>query len=143
MTSSPDTTGNDNLAFYRLRDQFVREHKPMGEFEMLLVMQMCQCFLRLQRAQETERRYFEQNDILEVINTKLTTFKAITRYVTDAERGWRQACMALKQAQRRRDLSSPNARRSYTREVLDNLPPARPKPRVEVAAAESNASRRE
>lgn len=115
--TTPDSAAA-GLAVYRLRDDLVRVHKPANEHEMMLVTQIAQSWLRLQRAYQAEQRYFEGRDILDAINTKLVEFKTITRYVTDCERAWRHATQTLEACQRRRrreTLASPNARRAIDR----------------------------
>lgn len=135
MSSAVKTTDTAaaGLAVYRLRDDLVRVHRPVNEHEMMLVTQIAQSWLRLQRAYDAEQRYFESRDILDAINTKLIEFKTITRYVTDCERAWRHATQALDAAQRRRrreTLASPNARRA-----ADRIPLPTPQPPVAPSVA--------
>lgn len=137
MSSAVKTTDTAaaGLAVYRLRDDLVRVHRPANEHEMMLVTQIAQSWLRLQRAYEAEQRYFDGRDILEAINTKLVEFKTVTRYVTDCERAWRHATQALEATQRRRrseTLASPNARRASDRIPLPQpqSPPAPSTPPV-------------
>lgn len=127
MSSAVKSTDNAaaELAVYRLRDDLVRVHKPANEYEMMLVTQMAQCWLRLQRAHAAEERYFRDRDILEVIHTKPAEFKLITRYLTESERAWRHAKESLEACQRRRrreTLSSPNARRAADRPRVSPSP---------------------
>lgn len=142
MSSAVKTTDSAaaGLAVYRLRDDLVRVHKPANEHEMMLVTQIAQSWLRLQRAYDAEQRYFDGRDILDAINTKLVEFKTITRYVTDCERAWRHATQALDACQRRRrreTLASPNARRAADRPYRPgplNVQPPLSAPTVEVSA---------
>ena len=105
----------DQLDLYRLRDDLAQSHCPANAHERMLVTEIAQSWIRLERARDVERRYFEGQDMLEIIRTKLEEFRAVTRYVTDCERAWRHAVVALQKSQRHRQrasLASPNARRS-------------------------------
>ena len=57
--------------------------------------------------------------MVEVLTTKLDEFKALTRWVTDCDRGWRKAVALLEQTQRRRkkeaSAPAPVVRRSQSR----------------------------
>lgn len=104
----------DPMELYRLRDELAQIHQPANAYERMLVTQIAQSWLRLQRAAKLEQDYFQANDLMEVIATKLDQFKAVTRYASDCDRAWHKAVALLKTAQRQRrrdDLSSPNARR--------------------------------
>jgi predicted metal-dependent HD superfamily phosphohydrolase len=99
---------------YRVRDELAQSYNPANALERMLVSQMAQSWLRLQRAQAAEARYFETRDVIEAITGDFERYKAITRYVADCERAWRHAMLQLEKVQRRRqqtDRSSPNARR--------------------------------
>jgi hypothetical protein len=89
------------LDLYRLRDDLVRAYNPATAHELMLITQIAQAWLRLQRAYATEQRYFEGRDILETIATKLNEFKAVTRFSTDCERAWSHATQNLEECQRR------------------------------------------
>lgn len=113
---------SDPLELYRFRDELAHTHNPANAHERMLVTHIAQAWLRLQLARDTERRYFEGRDMVEIISTKLNEFKAVTRFVADSERSWRQAVISLEQCQRRRkheSLFQPNPRRG-------SGPPARP-----------------
>ena len=92
----------ERLDFYRVRDDIARHYNPANAFELMMVTQITQAWLCLQRAYETQRRYFEANDVLEAIATQLDQYKAVTREVTNCERAWRHAILHLEKTQRER-----------------------------------------
>ena len=99
-----------------LRDELTEAHKPADGCERMLVTQIAQTWLRMQRAQQAEDRYCATRDMVEVLTTKLAEFKAVTRWATDCERAWRHAVTMLKAAQRRREReskTSSTARRTH------------------------------
>ena len=55
------------LDLYRLRDELAQSYNPANALERMLVTQMAQSWLRLQRAQEAEEGYFKAHDVLEAI----------------------------------------------------------------------------
>lgn len=125
----------ERLDLHQLRDDLVRGYAPANAQERMLVTQIAQSFLRLQRAQDAEARYFETKDILEAMQSDFERYKAITRYVSECERAWRQAVEILEKAQRRRTRA---ARRAGPVRVYSAPPdpPAAPLPaRPEVKAA--------
>jgi hypothetical protein len=114
----------DQLEFYRVRDDLAHTHNPANAYELMLVTQMAQAWLRLQRAYDTEKLYFESHDIMETIATKLNEFKTVTRFVTDCDRAWRHAKQNLETCQRRRlkgNVPSPN-RRLTTQHASRSMP---------------------
>ena len=147
MQSTEKATDSASLAVYRLREDLIRTHNPVGQDEVMLVTQIAQCWLRMQRAYDAEQRYFQDRDIVEVINTKLEQFKALTRYVTDCERAWRHATEALQKTQRRRRAAVPaqstNARPQHDRHDDLNSAGSVPTPPSAVVTAEVSAPRRE
>ncbi len=80
----------------------------------MLVTNAAQSWQRLQRAREAEDRYFKDRDVLDAILNHSREFKAVTRYVAECDRSWRQSLAALERVkrERKRDLSSPNMRRN-------------------------------
>jgi hypothetical protein len=94
------------LSLDTLRDELTEAHKPADGYERMLVTQIAQTWLRLQRAHEAEERYCATRDMVEVLTTKLKEFQAVTRWVTDCERAWRHAVTMLKASQRRRERES-------------------------------------
>ena len=104
----------ERVELYRLRDELAHTYNPANALERMLVTQMAQSWIRLQRAQEAEAKYFRERDVFDAITNDFNRYKAITRYVTECERAWRHAMLHLEKVQRRRqrtDLSSPYARR--------------------------------
>ena len=104
----------DWVEVYRVRDDLAQSYSPANALERMLITQMAQSWLRLQRAYAAEERYFKTRYVLEAIANEFDQYKAITRQVTDCERAWRHAMLHLEKAQRRRqqvDRPSPNARR--------------------------------
>src|ERR1019366_531600 len=100
------------LELYRLRDDLAQSYNPANALERMLIAQMAQSWLRLQRAQEAEERHFQAHGVLDAIANDFERYKAITRLVADCERAWRHAMLHLEKTQRRRqrtDASSPNA----------------------------------
>jgi hypothetical protein len=121
----------EGLEVYRVRDDLAQSYNPANALERMLVTQMAQSWLRLQRACEAEERYLRAHDVLEAIANEFDRYKAITRQVTDCERAWRHAMLHLEKAQRRRkqtDLSSPNARRRQLPEPVAESEPTAPAP---------------
>jgi hypothetical protein len=130
-TTAPSSP--DRIELFELRDELAQTYNPVNAHERMLVTAIAQSWIRLERARELERRYFEGQDMLEVIRTKLAEFKAVTRFVTDCERAWRHAALDLEKSQRRRQrptLASPRARRAADRPAppapASVLPPATP-----------------
>ena len=102
------------LDLYRQRDELAQSYNPVNALERMLVTQMAQSWLRLQRAQDAEERYFKTHDVLDAVANDYDRYKAITRLVADCERAWRHAMVHLEKAQRQRQQTggfSPNARR--------------------------------
>ena len=119
------------LEIYRVRDELAQSYNPANALERMLVTQMAQSWLRLQRAQEAEERYLQAHGVLEAIANEFDKYKAVTRHVTDCERAWRHAMLLLEKAQRRRKqsgTSSPNARRRQLREPATESRPTTPAP---------------
>lgn len=105
----------DSVDLYRVRDELAQAYNPDNAFERMLLSQMAQSWLRLQRAQEAEHRYFQAHDVLDAISTDFKTYQAVTRLVAECDRAWRRAKWHLEKAQgrrRRTDTASPNLRRS-------------------------------
>src|ERR1035441_10028920 len=92
----------DWVEVYRVRDDLAQSYSPANALERMLITQMAQSWLRLQRAYAAEERYFKTRDVLEAIANEFDRYKAITRQVTDCERAWRHAMLHLEKAQRRR-----------------------------------------
>jgi hypothetical protein len=92
----------EGLDFYRVRDDLARQYNPAGAVELMLVTQIAQAWICLRQAYETQRRYFEANDVLEAISTQFEQYKAVTREVTNCERVWRHALLHLEKMQRSR-----------------------------------------
>ena len=119
----------DGVEVYRVRDDLAQSYNPANALERMLVTQMAQSWLRLQRAQQAEERYFKAHDVLEAIANDYDRYKAITRLVADCERAWRHAMVHLEKAQRRRQQTggfSPNARRRPAPEQIARTNPTRP-----------------
>src|ERR1017187_5199846 len=126
----------DRAEVYRVRDDLAQSYNPANALERMLITQMAQSWLRLQRAYEAEERYLRAHDVLEAIANEFEKYKAITRQVTDCERAWRHAMLHLEKTQRRRqrtDLSSPNARRRQPGTIVDRSA----EPRTSVIGAQS------
>ena len=103
-----------DLDLNRIQDDLARNYNPANGFEQMLVTAIAQAWLRLQRAQAAEQRYCATRDMVEVLTTKLAEFKAVTRWVTDCDRAWRNAVTMVERTQRQRlreTSEAPNARR--------------------------------
>ncbi len=110
---SPDPTP-ETVDLYRVRDDLAHKYNPANAFERMLLSQLAQCWLRLQRAQDAERRYFQAHDVLDAITTDFKRYQAITRLVASCDHAWHRAKNDLEKAQSgrwRADTSTPNARR--------------------------------
>ena len=85
--------------------------------------------------------------MVEVITTKLREFKAITRWVTDAERAWRRAVDLLRQTQRTRQRETAAAAKASSQPKQPVSPPRpavqpdAPKPGAPVTAIAAAARR--
>jgi hypothetical protein len=104
----------ERIDLYRVRDEYAQAYAPADALERMLVSQLAQSWIRLQRAQEAEEKYFRTRDVLDAITNDYDRYKAITRYVSDCERAWRHVMLHLEKVQRRRqrnNLASPLARR--------------------------------
>lgn len=100
--AAPDKTKSGEWSLARVQDDLTRNYNPVGAFEIMLITQMAQTFVRLQTAYDVERRYSEGRDMLVVITTKPAEFKAVQGYVRDCERAWNHAKENLEKAQRKR-----------------------------------------
>ena len=133
VTTAPSAP--DQLDLYRLRDDLAHSYTPANAHERMFVTEIAQSWIRLERARDIERRYFEGRDVVEIIRTKLDEFRAVTRYVTDCERAWRHAVVALQKSQRQRqrvNLASPNARRVPPQPLPDPIPHSSAPPVAEI-----------
>ena len=137
MSATAVKTEPGDLELNRINDDLTRNYNPANGFEQMLVIAIAQAWLRLQRAQQAEQRYCATRDMVEVLTTKLDEFKAVTRWVTDCDRGWRKAVALLEQTQRRRQkeasAAAPSARRSQSRPA-----PLQPAATAPVPAPESS-----
>lgn len=105
---------SDPLDLYRVRDDLAQQYSPPNAFERMLLSQVAQSWIRLQRAQDAECRYFQSHDVLDAITTDFKRYQSITRLVSQCDRAWNRAKWQLEKAQstrKRGDTSSPNARR--------------------------------
>ena len=121
MATQTAEAAPERMELYCLRDELAHSYNPANALELMLVTQMAQSWLRLQRAQEAEERYFRTRDVLDAMTNDFDRYKAVTRYVTDCERAWRHAMLHLEKVQRRRqrtNLASPNARRRPAQEPV-------------------------
>ena len=128
-----------DLELNRIQEELSRNYNPANGFEQMLVSAVAQAWLRLERAQQAEQRYCATRDMVEVLTTKLAEFKAVTKWVTDCDRGWRNAVALLEQTQRRRQkdasAAAPSAKRLQSRPAAS---PSRPTAIAPVQAPESS-----
>jgi hypothetical protein len=116
--SKPD--GFDDL--YLLRDDLARSYGPANAHERMLVTNTAECWLRLARARDAERRFFEGRDVLAIIDAELQKFKIITKYVTECERAWRASVRELERTQKRRFEAAGLGGRARRRESVPAYP---------------------
>lgn len=102
---------------YIMRDSLFEDYRPANAREKMLVTQIAQTWVRLQRALEAEAHLFEESDPLSVIRADGDLFTKVRRYVAECERVWFRATQELKKVQRQR--LGPHAFR--------DLGPARPR----------------
>jgi hypothetical protein len=112
----------------RFSEELAQVYDPQDAHERMLVSQIAQSRERLERAYELERAYCRGRDLSEIVRTKVEEFKIVMRYLTDSERAWRHAVLALEKAQRRRKRetvkAAPPARTpSVSRPVAQSRPP--------------------
>ena len=108
---------------------FAGHYKPVSGYESKLVEISARAYDRYEKALEMERKAFAKTDPLELITKQPDLFKAITRYVAEAERGWRKSLEELRRAIRQRPKSQPatqSARKSAEPPVQQQPAPAAP-----------------
>lgn len=89
-----------NLAFYRLRDDFVRMHKPVTEEEKLLVTQMARSWQHLQEVHELRNQLTAESGLVGLFTDNYDHYKLLMRNLSEAERMWRNAGLAFQRARR-------------------------------------------
>ncbi len=89
-----------NLAFYQLRDDFVRTYKPVTDEEKLLVVQMARSWQHLQEVHELRNHLTAEKGLLGLFEEDFEKYKLLMRHLTDAERMWRNAGLAFQRARR-------------------------------------------
>ncbi len=85
-----------------LCDDIAEHYKPVTGYERKLVEIGARAYQRYEDALEMERQAFSRTNPLEMLTRQPDLFKAITRYVADAERGWRKALEEIRRAIRQR-----------------------------------------
>jgi hypothetical protein len=85
-----------------LRDDLARSYGPANAHERMLVTNTAECWLRLARARDAERRFFEGCDLLAILDSDLPKYKILTKYVNDCEHAWRALVRELERTQKRR-----------------------------------------
>lgn len=118
----------DHLELYCLRDDLAASYAPVNAHERMLVTQIARCWLRLQCAYDAEERYFQANDMLEVIGSDYTRYQSVTRRVIESERAWRHAVQSLEQTQRRRIATAGSTGRPRLRPVTPFAAPPQASP---------------
>ena len=131
--------------FARIRDDLIAVYNPANAHEHLLVVLAAHAALRLERAYDLEQGYTDSHDFSDVIDAKPERFRALTRYVTDCERGWRHAVELLERTQRRRQAidRQPGKTSATTTRTQSTPPPPDPLPRMTAPVAEITPARRE
>ncbi len=137
------TVPTSDRDFTNFRGDLTSVYNPANAAEQMFVEQIARNLLRLKRAQEAEQRYFDTTDILEAITKKPKEYKAITKYVSDCERAWRNAVVHLERMQRQRMRpSKPGASsKSVHQQPTKNPETAVAAPATNVAGNRSTASR--
>lgn len=112
-----------------LRDDIAEHFKPVTGYERHLVAISARAYERYEKALEMERRAFARTDPFEMLNKQPDLFKSITRYVADAERGWRKSLEEIRRAirQRPKGQTVPPANKAAAHPVESGQqPPASP-----------------
>jgi hypothetical protein len=112
--------GVDDL--YLLRDDLARSYGPANAHERMIVTNIAECWLRLARARDAERRFFEGRDLLAILDSDLAKYKIITKYVTECERAWRASIRELERTQKRRFEAAGLGGRARRRTTLPAYP---------------------
>ena len=99
-STQSNTYGVDDL--YRLRDDLARSYGPANAHERMLVTNVAESWMRLARARDAERRFFDGRDLLAILDSDLAKYKILTKYVTDCERAWRASIREIERTQKRR-----------------------------------------
>jgi hypothetical protein len=105
-----------------LLEDLARSYTPANAHERMLVTNLAECWDRVERARNAERRFFDGRDVLEAANADLQRYKIITRYVAECERAWRHAIRELERIQRRRTVAgrAPKAAAPVRSRSVDN-----------------------
>lgn len=124
-----------------LRDGIAEHFKPATAYERHLVTIAARAYERYEKALDMEQRAFAKTDPLEMLAKQPDLFKSITRFVADAERGWRKSLEEIRRAIRQRPKT---AVPSGARPRQDTAPaPEVPIPPQTQAAPAAAAVRRE
>lgn len=99
---TPNSSKSVKLDVAAVRADLARSYNPSGALELMLITQMAQTWIRLQDAYDVDRRYRADRDMLAVITTKPSEFRAVQGYVRDCERAWNHAKANLEKEQRKR-----------------------------------------
>jgi hypothetical protein len=99
--TSPESR-SDEFDFYRLRDDLARSYCPANAHERMILTNTAECWQRLARARDAERRFFENRDLLAILDSDMAKYKILTKYVNDCERAWRASIRELERTQKRR-----------------------------------------
>jgi hypothetical protein len=105
MSAAVTAPQPERPGFARIRDDLIAAYKPANAHEHMLAVMIAHAVVRLERAYDLEQRYAESHDLFDVLDSKPDQFRALTRYVTDCERGWRHAVELLERTQRRRQAA--------------------------------------
>lgn len=90
-----------------LCDDIAEHFKPVTGYERRLVEIGARAYERYEQALELERQAFAKTNPLEMLAKQPDLFKAVTRHVADAERGWRKALEEIRRAIRQRPKTHP------------------------------------
>lgn len=89
-----------NLAFYRVRDDFVRAYQPVTDQEKLLVVQLVRSWQHLQEVYQLRDQLTAEKGLLGLFEENFEKYKHLMRTLSAAERMWRNADLAFQRARR-------------------------------------------
>jgi hypothetical protein len=101
----------ENIDFYYLRDDLARSYCPANSHERMILTNTAECWLRLTRARDAERRFFEGRDLLAILESDMAKYKVLTKYVNECERAWRASIREMERTLKRRLESIGSGRR--------------------------------
>jgi hypothetical protein len=96
-------TEEEMKSFHDLKMNFVKEYNPSGPTEILLIHQMTEHFIRLQRFQKMEANMMQNEE------TPISHLAAVHRFLNSAERGFHKNLKALREIQKEKAKAASSA----------------------------------